>query len=625
MNVQFQISGLCILILLIVFYKSHSTLNLYKEKVYFAVLCIITVSLLADVLSLVAIRFRHNIPDILVNSVCKAYICTLIWGAWSALIYVIADLLPEKEHKKLMIKFILFTLMQSVVIFLLPIYIFEEGIKVYTYGPAVSCVYAFVALYIIATITVVCVFRKRLNPRRRFATILWMLIWMASAVFQLFNSEFLVVGFASALGVLILFVLLENTEANLERSLGCFNSYALSEYLQEIYEQKKNFGVLEISFDNTNMLEEYKIDANILLKKILQISGSFNDILVFKNINLGIVIISDKPKKLKVVGEAVLEGFYEAFGINELTKPVLISHAELLSDMKELLHFLSFVKAECSEQSGGIIIANDETVEKYQRQFIIEREINEALSEDRVEVFLQPIYSNAEGRFTSAEALVRIRKRDGNLMPPGIFIPVAEDSGQILELGERIFEKVCSVLKDTEAIALGIHYIEVNLSVVQCEKADLSERLIAIIEKYEIDPRLINLEITETASIRARKTLLNNMKKLVEYGFSFSLDDFGKGESNLMYLVDMPASILKLDYDLSKAFFKSEKARHVVRAVIDMAHGMGLKLVAEGIETEEEIKGMNGEGIDYIQGQYFSGPLPVQEFLEFLENNNGKC
>ena len=231
------------------------------------------------------------------------------------------------------------------------------------------------------------------------------------------------------------------------------------------------------------------------------------------------------------------------------------------------------------------------------------------------------IYYNPEKAFTSAEALVRIRKRDGELLSPGIFIPVAEDNGQILELGERVFEKVCCLLRDTEITKLGIHYIEVNLSVVQCEKADLSERLISIIEKYQIDPGLINLEITETASIRARKILLENMKKLIAYGFTFSLDDFGKGESNLMYVVEMPVSIVKMDYDLSKAFFSSAKAKYVVRAVIGMAHGMNLKVVAEGIETETEVGTMHGEGIDYIQGYYYARPLPELEFLEFIRKN----
>lgn len=621
MNVQFQICGLIILLLLIIFYKSHTTLHLYKEKVFFAVLCIITGSLLGDVLSLVAIHFREELPSILVEMICKLYIISLIWGAWSALIYVITDLFSVKDHKKLSRRLIFLTLAQSALICFLPIYIFEEGRQVYTYGPSVTGVYIFVGIYIITTVTVSLVFRKKLNPRRRFATILWMFIWLASAVFQLINSALLVVGFASAVGVLILFVIMENPEANLERSLGCFNSYALTEYLKQLYERKKNFSVLEISFDNIDILEEHGTDADEILRELLQICKYHEDILVFKNISFGLVIIGEKEKTLGTLGASILSCHFGTPQFRKSIMPVLVSQAGLLADTDDLFHFLAFVRTEYNDQKGKIIYANEDIVKKYQEQYLIEREITDALAEDRVEVFLQPIYSNAEKAFTSAEALVRIRKRDGGLLPPGSFIPVAENNGQILALGERVFEKVCHTLKNTDALKLGIHYIEVNLSVVQCEKEDLSNRLISIIEKYQIDPGLINLEITETASIRARQTLLENMKKLIEYGFTFSLDDFGKGESNLMYVVEMPVSIVKLDYDMSKAFFQSEKARHVVRAVINMAHDMELKLVAEGIETAEEAESMRKEGIDYIQGFYYSRPLPVKEFLEFLAKN----
>ena len=132
-------------------------------------------------------------------------------------------------------------------IYFLPIYIFADGNQSYTYGPAVICVYVFVGLYIISTLVTTCAFYKRLNPRRAFATILWMVIWMSSAIIQFFNSALMIVGFASAVGVLILFVIIENPDANLDRRLGCFNSYALTEYIKQLIEGKKEFVVQKFS------------------------------------------------------------------------------------------------------------------------------------------------------------------------------------------------------------------------------------------------------------------------------------------------------------------------------------------------------------------------------------------
>lgn len=252
----------------------------------------------------------------------------------------------------------------------------------------------------------------------------------------------------------------------------------------------------------------------------------------------------------------------------------------------------------------------------------MEQMLEEAMKEDRIEVFYQPIYSTREKRFVSAEALVRMRDRDGRLVPPGSFISVAEANGKILPLGEIVFEKVCRFFTRESLEQYGLHYIEVNLSVVQCGYSELAEDYIGIMEKYQIDPHYINLEITESASMAAKKTLLENMRRLMEYGVYFSLDDFGTGQSNLNYIVDMPVNIVKFDREMSQAFFRDDKAKYVMNAAMQMIHGMKLKIVSEGIETKDQYLAMEELDIDYIQGYYFSKPLPEAEFLAFLQEND---
>ena len=461
-------------------------------------------------------------------------------------------------------------------------------------------------------------FRKKINSRSRFAVMIWMSIWIICALIQFLDNSLLIVGFASAIGVLILFTIIENPEANIDRRLGCFNSYAFAEYTKQLFENNVAFSFLDISFVDSTMLEKNDFDSNDVIEKILQETKSDKDIYAFKNITYGLVLVSVDTDKLRNYSKLIWEELSDINDFEKQTRFILATHTSPFSNMDELFHFLSYVRDEYAYEKGLYFEADESVVDKYLEQYLIQQEIAAALLEERVEVFLQPIYSKDSECFTSAEALVRIRKADGTLLSPGVFIPIAEESGQILELGERVLEKVCYFLKNTDVLEKGIHYIEVNLSVIQCEKKDLAERMISIVEKYQVDPACINLEITETASISARTTLIENMKRLIDYGFTFSLDDFGKGESNLMYVVEMPVSIVKLDYDMTKAFFTTEKATHVVRAVIGMAHQMGLKLVAEGIEQADENRCLQEEGIDYIQGYYYSKPLPMNEFLEFI-------
>ena len=619
MNIQFQICGLCILILLIIFYKSHKNLNLYKEKVFFTVMRIMTVSIVFDILSLVAIKYSYLIPPLLVEFICKTYVITLVWVVWSAEMYIMADINDVKMHRRITFWSALFAAAQSLIIYLLPIYVFDDGNQMYTYGPAILCVYAFVAIYIILILSLTFVYRKMLNPRRKFAISIWMLIWLISAVIQFINNGLLLVGFAGVLGVLILFVVMENPEGKIDRQLECFNSYALSEYLDEMYEDGRAFSLLGVTIVTEDISEEQDADVNAKLKRILNMCGEV--MLTFKNVNSGLILI-DSEEALQRVQKSVEEDFQKDKSHQDRIFITPVPDGSAFSGTEELFRFLAFAESKSREKNEYLIISDERMVSDYKSCFFVDEEIKRALAEDRVEVFLQPIYSTKEKSFTSAEALMRIRNEDGSMMSPAIFIPVAEKNGQIIELGERIFEKVCDAINSTDIVKNGIHYVEINLSVVQCERKDLSQRLIGIVEKYGIDPGLINLEITETASISARKTLHDNMKRLIDYGFTFSLDDFGEGQSNLMYVVEMPVSFIKLDYDMSKAYFNIPKAKQVVKAVCSMSQNMGLAIVAEGIETKEEAEQIMSEGIDYIQGYYYSRPLPLPEFINFIAEKN---
>lgn len=616
MNIQIQSYGLFVLTLLFIFYKTSKTLQLYSEKVFRRTLYISIISLSLDILSLVGIEFMGTLSIVLVITVCKLYIMSLIWVAVSALSYIMTDLYNEKKHIIVTRWLGLLGFIQSIVVALLPISINRSPDGYFTYGTSVFLVYIFAIIHILSIVAVIIICRKKISKRRRFAVGLWVTLWIAAAVVQYLNNRLLVVGFASAIGMLIIFIIMENPESYRDRRTGCFNSYALSEFSHRLFETKSKFGLLEIRLKGSESDDDDSTES--ALKKAVSFAASHKELFVFRNVN-NIIIISRDSALLKKYGDELLDILDKKGQLNKNRPSVFVEHGEDFIHMTELFQFLSFVNSSFTETTDRMYIADEKVINKYRERPLIEQEITNALSENRVEVFLQPIFSNNKQKFTSAEALVRIRKTDGSLLPPDAFIPVAESSGQIVLLGERVFEKVCEFLKNTNAVELGIHYVEVNLSVVQCEMADLSDRLIAIIEKYGINANLINLEITESASVTSRAVLLKNMQKLIEYGFTFSLDDFGKGQSNLMYVVEMPVSIIKLDYDMSKAFFNTPKAKQVVRAVVSMAHGMNLKLVAEGIETKDEIDGMYNENIDYIQGYFYSKPLPMNEFLAFIE------
>ena len=252
----------------------------------------------------------------------------------------------------------------------------------------------------------------------------------------------------------------------------------------------------------------------------------------------------------------------------------------------------------------------------------MENEIIEAMKDDRVEVFYQPIYSVKDKAFTSAEALVRIRDKQGELIPPGKFIEVAEKRGLIIQLGEIVFRKVCEFIKEHDLKEYGLKYIEVNLSMVQCGYENLADDFIQIMQETKVDPTAIILEITESASLREKSILLENMKKLKAIGVRFALDDFGTGQSNLNYIVEMPIDVVKFDSTMINAYFENGTATYVMDAAMNMIQGMDLAIVSEGIEEKEQYAKMKQLGIDYIQGYYFSKPVETEKFIDFIKENS---
>ena len=302
---------------------------------------------------------------------------------------------------------------------------------------------------------------------------------------------------------------------------------------------------------------------------------------------------------------------------------ILIPDANVVDSVEDLLYLLKYTKENSMDlMNNHVLCVSERMVEEIISEREVEKIIFSAMENDHVEVFYQPIYSTKEQQFTAAEALVRIRDEAGNLISPAEFIPIAEKNGMILRLGEMVFDKVCRFIKETDILQYGVKYIEVNLSVVQCAYENLAQSYIGIMKKYDINPKHINLEITESASLSAKKALLENMKALMEYGVTFSLDDFGTGQSNLNYIVDMPVEIVKFDRSMINAYFENKKAKYVMDAAMHMIHGMKLDIVSEGIETKEQFETMKELKINYIQGYYFSKPLPQQEYLKFIEGKN---
>lgn len=620
MNIQMQLAGMGMLALLLCFYLSRKPIGLYTEVFFKRTMVITLINVSLDMLSVVAIVYRHSIPALLCTIVCKTYLMTLMWTGCCGLLYICQDIFERKIRRYSLFVLTSVAFIGNIIVACMPISYFHEGNKIYTYGPAVFTTYVFCLTFVVSTLCMALIYRKRMNPQRVKAVVMWILVWVMAAIVQFFNNEYLLVGYASCIGMMILFFRLENPEASIDKETGAYNSHVFLKYLHQFLEKGVTFSALHICLEPRES-EASMYESELELIEMVKFFGQLEGTRVFKGVEREFYLSFENEKQLDCALKKIQERFQEDWnGVRYDPIYVMLRSSSLLKTEQELLLLFGYYKHRLDLVKDTKCIELTEELVLRRREFrTVERVITDALAEDRVEVFFQPIYSTKEKRFVTAEALARIRAEDGSILTPGYFIPVAEETGLIDYIGERVFEKTCQFIKEEKIWELGIEYIEVNLSVRECESRSLSERYKRIIRQYGVEPCMINLEVTESMSLRMRHTLLSNMEQLIDYGVSFSLDDFGNGASNLNYIMDMPVEVIKFDCDMTRAYFEKERGKIVLETVTRMILNMDLKIVSEGVETKEQLEAMEQLGVHYIQGYYFSKPLPGKEFIDFIE------
>lgn len=623
MNIKMQCCGLVILCVIGCFFRQQKRLRIHTERIFLWIYRMVVVCVSLDILSLAMIDNMANLARAQVDLVCKLYNISLVLVVMLGLLYAAADAYPPSTYRLLSRGNMAAAAVVSIAICLLPIeYVRDEGGRfLYTFGPSIYVTYASGLFFMVSTVAVLVRRREQINSSRFEAVMLWLVCWLGSSLIQLFIKDMLLVGFGASMGVLVLYVKLENPETYVDRETGMFNNNALTCFLRERHTKGLHFPILILALeDYTNIgLDKEEVD---LIRQEIENSLYQTGARVFRKSEDEIVMLFNHREPADEAKAMLVRRFSEGWGYGRvMLHPgwIFLADAQMLTDSDELGRVLRHVRQVLGWYDVEI---TNEILEQMRKEKRVERLLLDGIENDRVEVYYQPIYNTKEQRFTCAEALVRIYDGENHLIRPGVFIEVAEKNGMILKLGRIVFEKVCRLMKELHPEQYGLRYIEVNLSTVQCADEHLAEDYIAILQQYGIPPERINLEITESASLQAKETLRQNMERMMDYGIRFSLDDFGTGQSNLNYIMDMPVDIVKFDREMSQAFFENDKAHFVMNAAISMVHGMELETVSEGIETAEQLKKMEDMGISYIQGYYFSKPLPAEDFLDFLKERN---
>ena len=299
-----------------------------------------------------------------------------------------------------------------------------------------------------------------------------------------------------------------------------------------------------------------------------------------------------------------------------------IINVQEVKEIDVLIDYLEYLVQLKPKSDRTILIQNDQHTKE---GFLYEQEVKKymatAIEEDLFEVYYQPLYDLKEKRYRTMEALSRLRHPSLGMISPEVFIGIAEKHGQIAKLGYLQFRKVCKFIKEHPQIMEKIESIKYNLSPLELLKSGYSKKLLRTIEEFDIPFSYFQFEITETVATEYSEALYQTIADFKKSGIQICLDDFGSGYANLNTVLKLPFSTIKLDRSLLNGICYDDQVALLYKNIVAVMQNLGHKVVAEGVETQEEIDLLKQWGVDLVQGYYYTKPLDSEQIIHKLEKD----
>ena len=605
--------------------------QVFSSRMFFAFLVAACVNTVCYILECAVFDYLDSTFYVLRRASQGLYIGTLIIGAYLMCNYVYAKLIRGKKANKLVVLFMAIPMVVGIgAVCFGKIYYSRTGAGYYyNYGPTVQFCYFVGFVYIFGTLIMAVFRRGKLRKEEAIGIIIGLIIWTTLCSFQFLVHGYQVSSVAMMLMSLILFLSAENPKEYYEKNISNVrNKDAFHMMLIDKFGYNRHFFIASVIFSgkSTVLTGEDRDMLGDLQSRIARLAEDVIGEAAYLSEWNTLSFAIRSPEKVERL-MSLINNYKDENSNYKLTYSVL-EVPKCTDDLDEALQILGFVSREyVYTQSSPNLVVNDRIVDKMTYRNNVETIVRKAIKEKAFDVYYQPILCVADGKFTSTEALVRLRRAESeNFISPEDFIPVAEKCGLIREIDDLVFEKVCSFIARENLSSYGLKTVEVNLSGNEVVDRQTYSRLMSKMEKYHIPPKFINFEITETAYINNDEMFKENVQKLKELGSTFSMDDFGSGYSNLLELLKMDYALVKMDKEFIWNCLDSGKPENMrmLEYSINFLKDYGLHVLAEGVETVEQAQLLIDKGVEYLQGFYYSRPIPEDEYIEFLKAQKGE-
>ena len=464
-------------------------------------------------------------------------------------------------------------------------------------------------------------FSDRLNGYELFNAAGSQIALLAGSVLHIMFASHVIMSTATLLAAIMLYLPFENPNLYMAHRGNAFNVRALREVLEERI-RRKSYRIL--AFGLRDYIDMRSIYGGAQMDEGVSMIGQFlvmtyPEYQAFYLRSGRFLLLGPESMDWERIRGEIAERFQAPWREDNAELDLSVTFVEIepetgLDTVDKVLNylFLAFDRAGATVSEKGELL-DDKSIREMDRQVEVKRTLDRCLDNNEVEIFLQPLIDSRTRNLAGAEVLSRIRDETGRVISPAVFIPIAEQNGRINLMGEQVLEKTCQFVRDNDLEAIGLSWLNVNLSPIQCMKKDLSERFSTILKQYGVSTEIIHLEITEQ-TVMDLSRLEEQIRVLQKIGFRFSLDDYGSGYSNLSRVKRYPFANIKLDMGIVWDYIKDKDV--LLPMIVQAFKQMEFSVTAEGIETAEMADAMSELGCDFLQGYYFSKPLPVDEFVQ---------
>ena len=489
-------------------------------------------------------------------------------------------------------------------------------------------IYIAAALYYVMALIVFTRSWTYIAGKRKVAIVFSFVLVAAGVFVQLLDKNLKVEVLAESIGFTGAMMAVENEDDRIDFGTMFYNRIALSYDVGGCMKHHRKLSVIVLRINNYEVInrlagnEETNVLSDILSGFLTSLVKRYY--IYVPNDSTFVMTLYDTPgkevdqlvDKLSARMEEPWE--YQDFSI-QISSTILVTQMpEQIREVSELFYMIDFPVPQKELKP----VMKEHDLDYIMRRQAVEKAIIRGFTDNSFEVYFQPTY-HIDGRIHGAEALTRMNDKELGRIFPDEFIPVAEQTGMIDDLDDYVLEEVCKFIRSGIPQKYGVVNINVNLSVLQCMKPGFIRNINRIVEQYGIKKRSINFEITESIAADDYRILSKVIKQLKDDGYLFSMDDYGTGYSNVSAIFSLNLDVIKIDKSILWGAEKSKLGMIVLENTIRMIRQMGKKILVEGVETKEQIELLRKLGVDYLQGFYFSKPIPKDEFIQLIEKDAG--